>query len=391
MSNIEPLDADAKKFNMWNALIETKGERIGSGTYGDVYRIESEDSKPAYALKMYKFNEPHDGEVDILREFYKECSAHLLCFKDVVYSKDNTPLYLVTDFLEGYITLLEYFANLSQQPIEGRYEGSYDVLRSCVEVLKWFHKKGFAHLDIKADNIMIHPKTKNIKLIDFGRTCSNHVVCYIDAFDDVEDYKYLAPEFRNMGKDGGSVSLEEAKSMDVYSMGYMIVDLTMELFGVDKHSASMIIKHCYGIPVKFDPSNVNSRELNVSSITRPANAIPYISTLMLKWKAKLKAPTSTNHFGRTPRIITPKVLFPSKTPKALIGMRQATPKAHTKTPNEKIKEKRATPKLSTVMREKRTSKPKGFIKPKPMPPPKVKSSPIRTPYPKIIATPSPSI
>lgn len=30
------------------------------------------------------------------------------------------------------------------------------------------HKKGVSHRDIKPDNIMVNPKTKKIKIIDFG-------------------------------------------------------------------------------------------------------------------------------------------------------------------------------------------------------------------------------
>ena len=381
---MNPLDADAAKFKHWTNLMKDHGKIIGSGTYGEVYKIKPEESKIAYALKMYNYVEPHDGEVDILREFYNDCNKHLLCFKDVVYSEKNTPLYLVTDFLEGYVTLEKYFNGMSRWPIEQKYEDSYDVLRSCVEVLKWFHTKGFAHLDIKADNIMIHPGSKNIKLVDFGRSCSNHVVCHIDDFDDVEDYPYLAPEFRRIGakQDGGSVSLEEAKSMDIYSMSYMIVGLIMELFKFDESFSLMLLGYIYGITIKF----TLPRDLSISkssSKLNPDTFLKYYETFKLKVERQR---SNATHSGRR----TPKV-FPIATPKALIKERQATPKA----PTQKTKMGTQKKSVTKPVMHSFTEKPRPTSKPKrktPHPhPPQVKS-PTRTPDPKFIPTPpSPSI
>jgi serine/threonine protein kinase len=37
-----------------------------------------------------------------------------------------------------------------------------------VEGIAYMHRKGYVHRDLKLDNILIDPSTKNIKIIDFG-------------------------------------------------------------------------------------------------------------------------------------------------------------------------------------------------------------------------------
>ena len=45
------------------------------------------------------------------------------------------------------------------------------MVRNVVEGLRAIHGSGVAHRDIKPDNILVHPRTGEIRYIDFGLAC----------------------------------------------------------------------------------------------------------------------------------------------------------------------------------------------------------------------------
>ena len=102
--------------------------------------------------------------------------------------------------------------------------------------LRWLHQRGFAHLDVKPDNILICKRREaegsrtdwQFTLTDFGLTA--HVVD--EAFGD-GDCRYLPP----LGLDGGverreMVTAATAQKADVFALGVSAIQLVRSEGGV---------------------------------------------------------------------------------------------------------------------------------------------------------------
>lgn len=66
---------------------------------------------------------------------------------------------------EFLIHLEKYPKTLMDEPIWGIYKNK------CIKLVEKLHSLEIFHSDIKEDNIVVDPFTKEVKLIDFGRSC----------------------------------------------------------------------------------------------------------------------------------------------------------------------------------------------------------------------------
>ena len=71
---------------------------------------------------------------------------------------------LMTDYHEGYTDLFDY--NAMTQKLSG--EDIKAIIVQIVAIARALLDAGVDHRDIKDENILYHPTTKDIKLIDFG-------------------------------------------------------------------------------------------------------------------------------------------------------------------------------------------------------------------------------
>ena len=77
--------------------------------------------------------------------------------------QDEINIYLVMEYIPGY-ELLE-FINARERLSEA---DSKVITRQLVEALNEIHVHHIVHRDLKLENILIHPDTLEIKIIDFG-------------------------------------------------------------------------------------------------------------------------------------------------------------------------------------------------------------------------------
>lgn len=157
---------------------------LGSGYYANVF-LAATDENEFVALKIYKMNatmKDIENELSCLLPLRKNCNDFSLCFITLDSAKKITNLHsfvktsyhddvIVTDFLEGYITLDEFIRNKKYN--EEFYINALKIRDNFISIVKKLHGFKMTHNDLHLNNIMINlhntkePKY-NLKIIDLG-------------------------------------------------------------------------------------------------------------------------------------------------------------------------------------------------------------------------------
>jgi eukaryotic-like serine/threonine-protein kinase len=140
-------------------------ERLGAGSFGDVYRARDVELGRTVAIKIPRSG--HLASKENAERFLREArSAAQLTHPGIVSlhetgQADDGTYYLVEEFVQG-VTLA---ARLGQGSIAFRQ--SADLIAGVAEALEYAHRHGVIHRDIKPSNILLdvedHPH-----LMDFG-------------------------------------------------------------------------------------------------------------------------------------------------------------------------------------------------------------------------------
>ncbi len=158
---------------------EIKG-KIGSGTYGIVYKAYDKERKENVALKVLTFDdeitrgELHDikGELRALERLSSRktrCSLYISCLYDW-YCVEKTKFVISMELIQGD-TLFEYLPEISgeQQILE-------QIIRGLVLGVQDLQNANVIHMDLHAGNVLID-ETGQVKIIDFGLSCFEGHIC----------------------------------------------------------------------------------------------------------------------------------------------------------------------------------------------------------------------
>ena len=145
-------------------------ERIGSGSFGTVYRGVHLLLQQRVAVKVFRPYVSADG-VDALERFRQEgVAASRLRHPNAVAVLDfgvaaESIAYLVMEFLEGHTLADEMHTTGRMTPAR-----CAEILVPVCEVLASAHTQGLVHRDIKPGNIFLHRDRGGelVKVIDFG-------------------------------------------------------------------------------------------------------------------------------------------------------------------------------------------------------------------------------
>lgn len=183
--------------------------QIGVGSYGQVYLAEHKKSRQNVAIKTFNYRDNNDPfcKIQIQREI------------DVLKSIDHPYIIQLFDHFQtenAYFAVLEYLegGNLlekinSNGPIAE--STAKLIFFQLITSIQFLHRHNIVHRDIKVENILFD-KYRNIRLADFGLSCSTHNK--EDLRQQCGSMSYAAPEVIK-----GEIY---SNSVDIWSAGIVL-------------------------------------------------------------------------------------------------------------------------------------------------------------------------
>ena len=140
--------------------------KIGSGSYGDVYKAYDTKKKVYRAVKKFKNNFKSvkqcmkEPEVKVMTKVKHQ---NIIPLKKVIY--EDNKLYLVMELCNKNLTEL-----MEERYQSGRGFTENEIrayMRDLISAVQCLHKNGFLHRDLKPENILVSQEN-TLKLTDFG-------------------------------------------------------------------------------------------------------------------------------------------------------------------------------------------------------------------------------
>lgn len=200
------------------------GKELGRGTFGITYKGYDNHLDKDVAIKVIDIKKSTElgvnenqimEELETMEKLSSEntgCFPYIACYYDsgkyIIDGRES--IIAVSEFVNGG-SLGSYLQKLNK-PIE--IDQLWEMMEQLISALNHVHELGFAHRDIKPDNIL-RQEDGTIKLIDFGLACTTQ--CRAGSGTIV----YMPPEIFTVKNLTG---IEEAKAHDIWSLGVVFMN-----------------------------------------------------------------------------------------------------------------------------------------------------------------------
>jgi eukaryotic-like serine/threonine-protein kinase len=200
-------------------------DRVGIGGMATVFRAIRRDDNKTVALKIPQ--EKFVADAKFVRRFHREAEVlmrlnHPNIIKVFEHANEGTTHYIAMELIEG---------ESLEQLIEGRrltIQHSVEALKLTADALRYIHKQGIIHRDIKPGNIMIvrgavtmHPEPRvasdGVKLMDFGIAAGKVLTRLTMTGARVGTPVYMSPEQAR--------GLKIDHRSDIYSLGLVFYEM----------------------------------------------------------------------------------------------------------------------------------------------------------------------
>jgi serine/threonine protein kinase len=169
--------------------------KLGDGGFGHVWLAQRIETSESVAVKFVELGGRDQDHVTTVSDVEREVAVHQRLFGDggvappvscrlllalAAHSIEAARAVLVLELFDG-IELHDYVVRGGREgccwaaiglvwPRAGRVEETEarPIVQTLLEALAHMHAMGVAHLDLKPQNVLIHPPSGNLKLIDYG-------------------------------------------------------------------------------------------------------------------------------------------------------------------------------------------------------------------------------
>ncbi len=224
-------------------------KELGKGGYSVVYLVRHKETGRKYALKCaMKYKKGKDRskrtrqEIDVLSDL-----RHRGIIRLKGWFENDENIYLVLQYVSGR-DLSKFF----RKDLPSR-ENSSKIILQVVAALKYCHRRGIIHRDMKLENILINRKMR-VKLTDFG-------LCGIQSrddgyfYDEVGTARYTAPEL--LEKEGYN------ESVDVWGIGIILFMLLTGRYPFDGSKRKSIFRRIRNKHVDYSRYNLSKEEVHL--------------------------------------------------------------------------------------------------------------------------------
>lgn len=212
---------------------------IGQGSYGEVVKVYDHKDKKHMALKIIKNIKSIMYQAKLEAKILYKLLSDPSIPEEVIQVKDY---FFFRNHLIGVFDLME--CNLYQHVKSKNFNPLTlseikDIANQLLKAMKFYHKLGIIHCDLKPENIMFMNNKTRIVTIDFGTACFEGK----KLFTYIQSRYYRAPEvILEIGYD---------KKIDIWSFGCVIAELAIgrPIFpGKDEFDQFMSIAEVLGMP-----------------------------------------------------------------------------------------------------------------------------------------------
>jgi len=211
--------------------------KLGSGGMANVYLAEDQELGRRVAIKI--LNERHAGDEQFVERFRREAkNAASLSHQNIVSIYDRGEAegtyYIAMEYLDGR-SLKELILSRGPAPMSV----AVDYARQILSALRFAHRNGIVHRDIKPHNVLVDPEG-HVKVTDFGiaRAGASQMT---EEGSIIGTAQYLSPEQAR----GTQVD----QRSDLYSLGIVLYEmLTGEVPFTGDSPVEIAMKHLSATP-----------------------------------------------------------------------------------------------------------------------------------------------
>ncbi len=236
-------------------------ERLGGGSFADVYKALEKSTKSYVAIKTLKKKYTSFSECLTLRECkslqklnnipFEKGISNIIKLKQIIYIKESGTLNLIFEYMDQDLyELMKKKKKLSEDEIR---KISYETLLG----LSLMHKYGFFHRDLKPENLLVS-QNETIKIADFG--LAREIRSIPPYTEYVSTRYYRAPECILKSNNYNS-------PIDIWALGCIIAEMYNHpipiFFGNNEKEVLFKINTILGFPDKWNEGINLCKKLNI--------------------------------------------------------------------------------------------------------------------------------